>query len=91
MTLWYNLSRASFTTQHLRSCISRRSSRPRPPADLLLGLYSLPRGAAGGSVFDKSVDVVLGAVLAGGHLEHVGDAQQGLAGLAVGDHLGTWG
>ena len=55
---------------------------------LLLCLYSLPSCPGGGSVFDQSVDVVLGPVLAGGHLEHVGDAEQGLPGLPVGDHLG---
>ena len=31
--------------------------------------------------------MVLGAVLAGGHLEHVGSAEEGLLGVPVGDHL----
>ena len=31
--------------------------------------------------------MVLGAVLAGGHLEHIGSAEEGLLGVAVGDHL----
>ena len=30
---------------------------------------------------------MLGAVLRGGHLEHVGYAEQGLLGVPVGDHL----
>ena len=31
--------------------------------------------------------MVLGAVLAGGHLEHIGSAEEGLLGVPVGDHL----
>ena len=38
-------------------------------------------------LLDQLVDVVLGAVLAGGHLEHVGGAEEGLLRVAVGDHL----
>ena len=38
-------------------------------------------------LLDKPVDVVLGAVLRRRHLEHVRDAQQGLARVAVCDHL----
>ena len=32
---------------------------------------------------------MLGAVLGGGHLEHVGDAEESLSSVAVGDHLET--
>ena len=39
------------------------------------------------SVLDKAVDVVLSPVLAGGHLEHVGHAEQGLPRITVGNHL----
>lgn len=39
------------------------------------------------SVLQQSVDVVLGAVLTGGHLEHVSDAEQDLESVSVGDHL----
>lgn len=39
-------------------------------------------------VLHKSVDVVLGAMLARGHLEHKCDAQQRLLGVAVRYHLG---
>lgn len=39
------------------------------------------------SVFHQLVDVVLGAVLARRHFEHVRDAQQGFPGVAVGDDL----
>ena len=38
-------------------------------------------------LLDQLVDVVLGAVLAGGHLEHIGSAEEGLLGVPVGDHL----
>ena len=38
-------------------------------------------------LLDQLVDVVLGAVLAGGHLEHVGGAEEGLLRVPVGDHL----
>ena len=31
--------------------------------------------------------MVLGAVLAGGHLEHIGSAEEGLLSVPVGDHL----
>lgn len=39
------------------------------------------------SVLDQPVDVVLGAVLAGGHLEDVSHAEQGLQRVSVGHHL----
>ena len=38
-------------------------------------------------VLDEPVNVVLGAVLGGGDLEHVCGAKQRLLGVAVGDHL----
>ena len=38
-------------------------------------------------LLDELVHVVLGAVLGGGDLEHVGGAEQGLLGVPVGDHL----
>lgn len=41
-------------------------------------------------VFDELVDVVLGPVLAGGDFEDKSNDEQGLLGVAAGDHLG-WG
>jgi hypothetical protein len=38
-------------------------------------------------VLDQPVDVVLGAVLGGRHLVHIGDAQQGLPGVSVRNNL----
>ena len=38
-------------------------------------------------VLDEPVNVVLGAVLGGGDLVDVGDAQEGLLGVPVCDHL----
>ena len=38
-------------------------------------------------LLDELVHVVLGAVLGGGDLEHVGGAEQSLLGVPVGDHL----
>ena len=38
-------------------------------------------------LLDELVHVVLGAVLGGGDLEHVGGAEQGLLSVPVGDHL----
>ena len=40
-------------------------------------------------LLDQLVHVMLGPVLGGGHLEHVGGAEQGLLGVPVGDHLQT--
>lgn len=45
-------------------------------------------GTEGTLVFDELVDVVLGPVLAGGDFEDKSDDQQGLLGVAAGDHLG---
>ena len=42
-----------------------------------------------GLVLDEPVDVVLGPVFAGGHLEHVGHRQQRLPGVPVRYHLNT--
>ena len=41
-------------------------------------------------LLDKLVDVVLSAVLADGHLEDVGSAQQSLSRLTIGDHLNNY-
>lgn len=47
------------------------------------------QGAVGTLVFDKLVDMVLGAVLTGGDLKNKCDDQQGLLRVPVGDHLGA--
>lgn len=41
------------------------------------------------SVFDQPIDVMLGAVLAGGHLKDVGYAKEGFQCVSVGNHLRT--
>ena len=38
-------------------------------------------------LLDQLVHVMLGPVLGGGHLEHVGGAEQSLLRVPVGDHL----
>ena len=43
----------------------------------------------GSLVLHQSVDVMLGPVLRGGHLKHVGHAEQRLPRVSVGDHLQT--
>jgi len=40
-------------------------------------------------VLHQLVDMMLGTVLAGGHLKHEGDAEQGFLGIPVGNNL--WG
>lgn len=48
-----------------------------------------PNGPSGPrlSVFDQPIDVMLGAVLAGGHLKDVGYAEEGFQCVSVGNHL----
>lgn len=50
-----------------------------------------PNGPSGPrlSVFDQPIDVMLGAVLAGGHLKDVGYAEEGFQCVSVGNHLRT--
>lgn len=49
-------------------------------------------GGIGGrrmSVFDQPIDVMLGAVVAGGHFKDVGYAKKGFQCVSVGHHLKT--
>ncbi|TNN30506.1 hypothetical protein EYF80_059343 [Liparis tanakae] len=63
----------SFTQEVVHCLESSLTEAPRRP----------PRAA----VFDEPVDVMLSSVLAGGHLEDVGYAQEGLQGVPVSHHL----
>ena len=67
---------------HLAHFVSSR----RRMDDVVLG--GMVGGVAGlPLLLDELVHVMLGPVLRGGHLEHVGGAEEGLLCVPVGDHL----